>query len=228
MINVINKNKFIIVLFFSLLLLTSCSKEVMDEINRIVNANFGNYTKSNPLIIIAMPFKPAERFDAESRIGELAWNGAVNGLKDIVFFTDGEIVYKGIASNSKRYLDILRSDTFWKDLGTENQEDENQKAIKLTLNETAIKHEANAIIYGLYEGDDSSLNLTVYLYTKNDDLILKENTSIEVEFMELKRLVDALKGNANLTPDQKALRKLIHEKTKVATVSLVRKYTEGR
>lgn len=222
MINIIKKNKFIFVSCFFLLLLTSCSDEVLDEIRRVINADFGSYTKSDPLIIIAMPFKPEDRFDGESRIGKMAWDGAVSGLIGIELFSDGKIIYRGIASDYSDYLEVLRRDSFWNDLGSGSQ------SVRHTLKRTATNYRANSVVYGLYEGDDSSLNLTVFFYAKVDDIILRERTAIEVEFMELKRLVDASENNITLTPSQKALRNMIREKTRVATVSLVRKYTEGR
>jgi hypothetical protein len=201
--------------------MTGCSKEVLDEIIGMINANFGGYTKENPLIVGVMPFKPAEKFDSESNIGKIAWEGSVEGIEDSEFFSDGRLKYKKI-TDINDYLETLRTDDFWDDMSRGNEN------IKNILNDAANRYGVNGIIYGLYEGDDSSLKLTIYFYSKKDDIVLKEKTEATASFMALKQLAESLRQGQALSNDQIALQAMIHEKAKVATTHLLRKYTEGR
>jgi len=203
----------------------------MEEITRAVNANFGGYTQNNPLVIYPMPFKPADIFDSSSEIAKLAFSGVVDGILDMAFFSDGKIKCTGwqqndkscrYGSNDKAYYNALRNDGFWEEVGSQKRE------IKQVLATLASRKGANAIVYGLYDGDDNYLRLSVYLYSKTDDIILKERTRIDVPFMQLKSLVAALNGGRSLGSGQKALQQMIHEKAKLSTVRLIRKYTEGR
>jgi len=223
--------KTLITLTFSLLLLSACSKEVMEEISRTVNSNFGGYTEQNPLVIYPMPFKPADKFDSSSEIGKLAFKGVVSGILDMAFFSDGKIKCTGWQQNNKScrygnddtsYYNVLRNDGFWQEVASQKSD------IKQVLENAASRKNANAIVYGLYDGDDSHLRLSVYLYSKTDDIILKERTEINVPFMQLKNLVTALDNGRSLDSGQKALQQMVHEKAKLSTVRLIRKYTEGR
>ena len=207
-------------IIFIVILIAGCSKAVMDDINAIIKSSFGEYTKENPLKIFAMPFKSGDKLAGESSIGKIAWEGAVDGVRDTAFFSDGRLEYKII--KDKDYMDTLRKDPFWNDMAKGGD------SVKHILSSTASRHKVNGIVYGLYDGDDSGLKLIVYFYSKNDDIILKEKTGTQANFMDLESLQKTIEEKGSLSVKQKELRKMIHEKSKVATTHLLRKYMEGR
>jgi hypothetical protein len=207
-----------------LLGLGGCSQQVIDEINRIINANFGGYTKSDPLRVYVSPFKPHIEWE-ESEIGKIAWQGAVDGTKDVAFFSNDKIVFVGPKTrgyygvDEEVYNSALEADDFWTTKGG---------SIKKRLGRLASKRRANSIIYGIYDGDDNGLKLSVYLYAKVDDVILKERQEIQARFRVVKSLIEGKQRKRKLTKAEKALQKMIHEKVKVSSAKLLRKYMEGR
>lgn len=208
-----------IIFLFLFVIMAGCSKDVMDDIDAMIKSEFGGYTKEEPLTVYVLPFRPNSKFDVDSRIGKIAWDGAVDGVKDSAFFSDGKIKPK--IFNNTEYVDQLRN-SFWDDMS------EGDKKVRSILRSTAQEHEVNSIVYGLYDGDDSELKLIISLYSDKDDIVLKEKTEMAANFMDLKSLRDAIKDRSDLTVKQKELRKMIHEKSKVATTHLLRKYMEGK
>lgn len=224
-------NRQCLVFILSIFLLSGlggCSRQVIDEINRIISANFGGYTKSYPLRVYVSPFKPHDEW-GESEIGKIAWQGAVDGTRDVAFFSSGKMVFVGPKTrgyygvDEKVYYRALAEDNFW---GI--QEDVQKNSIKKRLKDLASKRYANSIIFGIYDGDDSSLKLTVFLYSKIDDIMLKERQEIQVRFMVVSSLIKSKQSGRKLTMAEKELQKMIHEKVKVSTAKLLRKYLEGR
>jgi len=216
---------FVFVLSIFLLLgLGGCSQQVIDEINQIINANFGGYTKSKPLRVYVSPFKPHSVWE-ESEIGKIAWQGAVDGTRDVAFFSDGRIVFVGPQTrgyygvDEKVYNSALETDGFWTTTGG---------SVKKRLKRLANSRDANSILYGVYDGDDNNLKLSIYLYAKVDDVILREQQRIEAQYGVVKSLREGKQRKRTLTRAEKALQKMIHEKVKVSSAKLLRKYMEGR
>jgi len=221
----LNRQYLVFVLSIFLLLgLGGCSQQVIDEINKIINANFGGYTKSDPLRVYVSPFKPHSEWE-ESEIGKIAWQGAVDGTRDVAFFSDDKIVFVGPKTrgyygiDEEVYNNALDTDNFWTTKGG---------SIKKRLRDLASSRNANSIIYGIYDGDDNKLQLTVYLYAKVDDVILKERQEIQARFKVVKSLIEGKQRKRTLSKAEKELQKMIHEKVKFSTAKLLRKYMEGR
>ncbi|EDN71216.1 membrane or secreted protein [Beggiatoa sp. PS] len=221
----LNRQYLVFILSIFLLLgLGGCSQQVIDEINRIINANFGGYTKSDPLRVYVSPFKPHSEWE-ESEIGKIAWQGAVDGTRDVAFFSDGKVVFVGPRTrgyhgvDEEAYNSALERDDFWTTKGG---------SVKKRLKRLASSRNANSIIYGIYDGDDSKLQLSVYLYAKVDDIILKEYQEIQAQFGAVKSLREGKQSGRTLTKAEKELQKMIHEKVKFSTAKLLRKYMEGR
>lgn len=224
----INRRRLLIGLVALLILgLAGCSREMMNEIERTMNANFGGYTKSKPLKVYVSPFKPHDEW-GESEIGKIAWGGAVDGVKDMAIFSDKKMIFVGpkpkstayYSANDQTYYNALKNDGFWDAKG--------DPQIKKRLKVLAQKRSANAIIYGIYDGDDTVLKITVFLYSKVDEIILKERQEIRAEFKVIKSLVGHQKSKTKLTTEENALQKMIHEKIKITTARLIRKYMEGK
>lgn len=211
---------FLFLIMFVVLLVVGCSKDVMDEIDVMIKSSFGNYTKDNPLRIMVMPFKPALDFDSESVIGIIAWNGAIRGVEDAAYFSDGKIVYEGRVEPDE-YLNVLRTDDFWDDMSSGN------KDIKAILKIAATDYGVNGIIYGLYTGSEAKLKLTVYFYSKRDEIVLKQRTYTESSISVLRAFVKAIQDDKKLTTAQTNMVLMIKEKMQVVTVKLLRKYLEG-
>ena len=221
----LNRQWLVFVLSIFLLLgLGGCSQQMMDEINRMISAKFGGYTKSDPLRVYVSPFKPHDKW-SESEIGKIAWQGAVDGVKDIAFFYDNKIVFVGpktsgyFGVDEKAYTNALETDNFWTSRGG---------SVRKKVRKLAERRNANSVIYGIYDGDDSGLKLTVHLYAKTDDVILKERQEIKARFRVVKSLIEGKQRKRTLTTAEEALQKKIHEKVKVSTARLLTKYMEGR
>jgi len=208
------------------------NQQLIDEINRINNANFGGYTKSNPLRVYVSPFKPHREWE-ESEIGKILWQEIVDGVKDIAFFSDKKVVFVGPKAKSfvepknrsyysideETYNNVLETDNFWTTKGG---------SVKKRLKRLANSRAANFIIYGVYDSDDNSMKLTVYLYDKNDDVILKERLEIKARFKVAESFIEGKQSDRKLTKAEEAFQKMIHEKLKVSAARLLRKYMEGR
>jgi len=197
---------------------------IIDEIKWIINANFGGYTKSDPLRVYVSPFKPHYEWE-ESEIGKIAWQGAAGGTKDVAFFSDGRIVFVGPQTrgyygvDEEVYNSALETDGFWTTTGG---------SVRKRLKRLASRRNANSIIYGIYDGDDNSLKLSIYLYAKVDDVILKERMEAQTQFMVVSGLIKGKQSGRKLTKAEEELQKMIHEKVKFSTAKLLRKYMEGR
>lgn len=213
------KNKLLISIALVFILI-GCSKAVMNDIDQMIKSNFGNYTKRNPLTVFVMPFKPATKFDSESVIGIIAWNGAVDGVKDSAFFSEGRLVYKGLV-DPKEYLEVLRTDDFWNDMSSGNRE------VKDILKIAADDYGVNSIIYGLYQGSEAELRLTVYFYSRRDEIILKQKTYAKSSLAELRSFIRKIQNDEELSSSHKALLRMIQEKMQIVTTKLLRKYMEG-
>ncbi len=194
-------------------------QEVMTEIIRSTRANFGGYSTSDPLKVYVMPFMSSDRF-TDSEIGRIAWVGAMDGTKDIASFSDGRMKFVYNASR-KAFENDLQRDSFWRDMRSGNN-------IKSILKGTVNRKGSNALIYGLYDGDDSSLEITVYLYARRYDVVFKKRyRSIETTWNVVMGLSRNKKAGSSLTYKQKALQRKIHEKVKLGVVRLLRQYMEG-
>ena len=221
----LNRQSFVFVLSIFLLLgLGGCSQQMIDEIDKILSTNFGGYTKSDPLKIYVSPFKPHDEW-SESEIGKIAWQGSVDAVKDLAFFSDKKIVFIGPKTrgyygvDEEVYYNALETDDFWTKKGG---------SVKKKLKKLAEKRNANSIIFGIYDGDDNGLKLTVHLYAKTDDVLLKERQEIKTKYRVVNSLIKGKQSNRTLTIAEKELQKMIHEKVKVSTAKLLRKYMEGR
>lgn len=215
-------NKFyLLVIAFSITLLVAagCSKAVMDEIDQMIKANFGSYTSENPLTIFVMPFMPARKLDPESVIGLIAWKGAVEGVKNSAYFSEGKVVYKGLV-NPEEYIEVLRTDKFWDEMGK-------GEGIKGTLRRATDDYGVNGMIYGLYQGAEAELKLTVYFFSRKDDVVLKQRTYAKSTVKELRELIRRVEADEGLLASQISLIEMIQEKIQVVTVKLIRKYVEG-
>lgn len=210
---------FILFLFFG-----GCSQQVIDEINRVINANFGGYTKSEPLKIYVSPFKPHDKW-GESEIGKIAWQGTVDSVKDLAFFSNEKVVFVGPETRGYYGVD---EEVYYQALETDNFENAKGNSFKKQLKHLANKRHANSIIYGIYDGDDSHLKLTVYFYANADDILFKERIEVHVRFMVVSGLIKAKQRGRKLTKAEEELQKMIHEKVKFYTAKLLRKYLEGR
>jgi len=201
-----------------------CSQQVIDEINRAIDANFGGYTKSNPLRVYVSPFKPHDKW-GESEIGKIAWQGTVDGAKDIAFFSNEKVVFVGPKTRGYYGID---EEVYYRALETDDFGNARKGSLKKQLRRLAGKRNANFIIYGIYDGDDSGLRLTVYFYSSIDDILLKERMEAKTQFMVVSGLIKGKQSGRKLTKAEEALQKMIHEKVKFSTTKLLRKYMEGR
>jgi len=211
-------------ILFLFLFFGGCSQQAIDEINEVIDADFGGYTKSNPLKIYVSPFKSFPKW-AESEIGKIAWQGAVDGVKDLAFFSDGKVVFVGSKTRGYHGLD---EEEYYHALEMDDFGNARGNLLKNQLKHLANQRAANFIIYGIYDGDDSGLGLTIYFHSTVDDIFLKEPMEFQVQFMVVSNLIKGQQSGRRLTKAEEELQKMIHEKVKYSTTKMLRKYVERR
>ncbi|KOR30627.1 hypothetical protein TI05_13650, partial [Achromatium sp. WMS3] len=194
--------------------------KIRTQIAKSIRANFGRYSASDPLKVYVMPFMSSDRF-TDSEIGRIAWVGAMDGIRDIASFSAGRMKLVYYNSSRKAFENDLQRDSFWRDMRSGSN-------IKSILKGTVNRKGSNALIYGLYDGDDYGLEITVYFYFKYDYLILKTRDRIKTTWDVVMGLSRNKKAGGRLTYRQKALQRKIHAKMTLAIVSLLRKYMEAR
>ena len=221
-----------LILFLSLFF-GGCSQQLIEEINLIIGSDFKEYTKENPAKIYVSPFKPHDEW-GESRIGKFLWQETVNGVRDIAFFSDEKVVFIGPKAKSfvgqkvrsyysideKMYNHVFETDNHWTA--------EEGGSIKKRLKHLANRREANFIIYGIYDGDDNQLKLTIYLYAKAEDIILKKRMEIKARFKVVESFIEGKQSDRKLTGAEETLQKMMHEKLKISFAKLLMEYMDKR
>ena len=159
------------------------SKDFHDDIAVATESSLARYTKENPFIQLYMPIKPKDIFDAKTNVGVLIERIINTNLDYILLMPKGRITYKIIKNNNDSHT-VLHHPI-----------DKNRSSFK-SISST---YNADIVISGFYEGDDSSINLVIYAYSKKDDVIITEKIKTSSNFMKIMSLNKNIKTNQPLT-----------------------------
>lgn len=199
-----------------------CSENAINEFLRLADAKLDNWSQSNPLTIYAYPFKPDDEFDADSDIGKIAWDGAVIGIGLAEVATGSKVQVRAMnMDNVKYYRNMLSNDSMYNGMGRASDK-------KGVLKSQCEKVGTEGLLYGLYDGDDIGMKLTMYLYVKRENIIVKDRAQARSDTQTLVGLRDNLKYGRPLTASQEQLQMSITEKSMTLSMALVNKYIYGQ
>lgn len=206
-------------IFLCSFFLTSCSQDLISEFFKLSEAKIDNWSKENPLTIYAYPFRPEEELDPESTLGEIAWKGMKDGILLSDIATKGKIQYKGFASTA--YHKVLKQGTIY---GEFEKASGNKREI---LSKACVEKNTESLMYGLYDGDDMGIRLSIYMYVKKDNIIIKERDSVNTSLKVAIALRDNIDNGTPLSTNEKELQNSIYAKSTTMSARAIRKYVTG-
>lgn len=211
---------FILYMLSVCLFLTSCGNDLYRQLLEISEAKLDNWSQEKPLTIYAYPFLPSESMDPESRVGIYAWKGMTDGIILADKFTKGKIQHKGFSE--KKYHEVLEKGTLKKDF---EKASGNKREV---LSKACEKNNVEALMYGLYDGDDMGIKLSMYMYVKQDNIIVKERDEFKTTVEIAVQLKDHIDENAILSSVERALQDKIYDKTLYMSTRAINKYINNK
>lgn len=204
---------------------TSCSD---DQISNFLNtlAVLDEWSPRRPMTVFVHPFKPEDSWDPESIVGKLAWGGVVVGVQALEEFSSGKIKYSGMAEDSHNYRRILSAGSIYRGMARPDADK------KYVLRTECNRRKSESLMYGVYNKSGDRLRLSVYMYVKKDNLIVKERDTI----FSTERVADSLVVKAKaaddldsmyLTESEKQLVIQLTSKGAQLSSDIVRKYLQG-
>ncbi|KOR32294.1 hypothetical protein TI05_08140, partial [Achromatium sp. WMS3] len=166
-----------------------------------------------------MPFMSSDRF-SDAEIGKIAWDGAIDGIKFSLplYYWKRKIKFISLSTKAdyKTFENDLQ-DRFWSDLRSGGN-------IKYHLKKAADRKYSDILVFGMYDGDDSSLDFTVYLYSKCYNVKIKKRGRIKTSWRIIMGLSRNRRAKHNLIYEQKALKNKIHNIVKQTTRHLFQEF----